>query len=185
MVRRLKKERCHREEQARKKAVQALARNTQYNIRCHGHQKVAQQKTVHNSAAGCRSARLRRKVRDSRDNVLQPVEIHVTNDASTQHANTDAPSEICLRSDKSGDANDNHDALNPRDCPGVEVISGSGSWTCWRHLFAEAVRISSTNPAMIPTIRPTMYSQLVCSHRSNAEPMNQPIKVAAGKTIAS
>ena len=44
--------------------------------------------------------------------------------------------------------------------------------------------MSSTNPATMPRRSPTIYNQVVCSQRSHAVPISQPISVAAGKIMA-
>src|SRR5450432_3968237 len=187
-------EQCrHRYQQAGKKTVQAPTRNSKYNKPKYGHQKVTQQKTQDNATAGGWDPRLRREIGESGHDRFQPVEIHIADHAPYGHAETDAPSEIDLGRHQGGDANHDHDALNSLDSPSVKVVFGVGIgagfgrdiFFFWNHLFAEAVRISSTNPAMIPRRRPTMYSQVVCSQRSQAVPISQPIKVAAGKTMAS
>src|SRR6266536_2873647 len=91
------------QKQARKQSVNALAGNSKYNKRHHSHQKVAQQKTMHNSPAGGGISRLNGKLADSGDNFLQPIEIHVCNTASQSEPQSAAPSEESPCGDQSCD----------------------------------------------------------------------------------
>ena len=153
-VRRFARDAPYGQKQARKEPIKTRGRNTEYNIARCGHQKVAHQKSKHNSTARLLIGGLSGAVRESDYDPLQPMKVEVGDGTSAGESKSDTPAEpqpSCC-AEKQGQSQ--HEIWDTFQCPGVECIGPA--CIIFTHKFFEevTVRINSTNPAMIPTISP-------------------------------
>jgi hypothetical protein len=108
--------------QPRKQSVKALAGNSKYSKGDEGHQKVAKQETLDDSAAGRGISRLNRDFCNIYDDFLEPVEVEESDYRSYSESCADTPSEKGTGSDQGGKPEDGHDAGDTLQSTGVEVV---------------------------------------------------------------
>src|SRR5437660_770293 len=80
------------QEQTCKQPVQTRGRNTEYNIGGEAHQKVAQEKSQHNSPARSAGLVWRKAIGKIGQDSLQPVKVEIGNGATKRYAQHHTPS---------------------------------------------------------------------------------------------